>query len=338
MPRPIVVFNCARNYEPGSLEHDMPRIFEACDVRLTEAKDGPDLAQVLADAEALVARRDYVGRATFDLTPNLKGVVTPGVGVEKVDVQAATERGIVVANSPGNSITVAESTLLLMLALAKQMPIWVAAARAGKEPTSMMRGMELHGKTLGIVGLGRIGKLTAGFARAFGMRVLAYDPYVSASDVAELVTLDTVLSHSDFVSLHPVLTPETFHLMDAEHLSLMKPTACLINTSRGGVIDEPALINALERGHLAGAGLDVFETEPPDPANPLLHMENVIGTPHGLSHAHESVGRCASMTEDNVLAIIAGRVPPYIVNPAVLEGTRARIAASAPGAPLAARN
>ncbi len=119
MPKPVVVFNCARNYAPGILEQDMPRLMAACDVRLTEARDGPALAYVLADAQVLVARRDAVGKATFDLTPNLRGVVTPGVGVELVDVEAATERGIVVANSPGNSITVAESTLLLMLALAK---------------------------------------------------------------------------------------------------------------------------------------------------------------------------------------------------------------------------
>lgn len=317
MPRPVIVFNCARNYEPGSIEHDFPRIVAACEIRLTEAKDGPELAAVLEDADVLIARRDYVGPATLDLARNLKGIVTPGVGVEKVDVAAATELGIVVANSPGNSPSVAESALLLMLALAKQMPMWIETARAGHEPTSMMRGMELRGKTLGIVGLGRIGKIVSGFATALGMRVLAYDPYVSTSDVAELAPLEKVLAASDFVSLHPVLTPETFHLINAERLALMKPGAFLVNTSRGGVIDEPALIAALRAGQLAGAGLDVFETEPPDPANPLLHMDNVIGTPHGLSHAVESVARCSQMTEENVLAIIEGRLPPYIVNPAV---------------------
>lgn len=317
MPRPVIVFNCARNYEPGSIEHDFPRIVAACEIRLTEAKDGPELAAVLEDADVLIARRDYVGPATLDLARNLKGIVTPGVGVEKVDVAAATELGIVVANSPGNSPSVAESALLLMLALAKQMPMWIETARAGHEPTSMMRGMELRGKTLGIVGLGRIGKIVSGFATALGMRVLAYDPYVSTSDVAELAPLEKVLAASDFVSLHPVLTPETFHLINAERLALMKPSAFLVNTSRGGVIDEPALIAALRAGQLAGAGLDVFETEPPDPANPLLHMDNVIGTPHGLSHAVESVARCSQMTEENVLAIIEGRLPPYIVNPAV---------------------
>jgi D-3-phosphoglycerate dehydrogenase / 2-oxoglutarate reductase len=317
VPRPIVVFNCARNYEAGSLERDMPRLVGECDVRLTEAKDGPELAHELADADVLVARRDYVGRDTLGRVPKLRGIVTPGVGVEKVDVAAATELGIVVANSPGNSVTVAESAILLMLGLAKKLPMWIAAARAGTEPTSGMRGIELRGKTLGIVGLGRIGRLTAGLAHAFGMRVLAYDPYVVTSDVAELRGLDEVLRQSDFVSLHPVLTPETFHLIDAERLALMRPSAYLINTSRGGVIDEPALIEALRQGRLAGAGLDVFETEPPPRDNPLLQMDNVIATPHGLSHADESVRRCASMTEENVLAITAGRMPPYVVNPQV---------------------
>jgi D-3-phosphoglycerate dehydrogenase len=312
--RPIVVFNCARNYEPGSLERDMPRLVAQCEIRLTEARDGADLARELADADVLVARRDYVGSATLDLATHLRGIVTPGVGVEKVDVAAATERGIVVANSPGNSVTVAESALLLMLALAKQLPMWIDAARAGSEPTSEMRGMELYGKTLGLVALGRIGRLTAGFGRAFGMRVLAYDPYVETSDLAELVSLEDLLRQSDFVSLHPVLTPETFHLIDAPRLALMKPTAYLINTSRGGVIDEPALVEALRQGRPAGAGLDVFETEPPAVDNPLLSMPNVIGTPHGLSHADESLRRCAAMTEENVLAIIDGRLPPYHVN------------------------
>jgi phosphoglycerate dehydrogenase-like enzyme len=149
------------------------------------------------------------------------------------------------------------------------------------------------------------------------MRVLAYDPYVEPSELAALTSLEEVLENADFVSLHPVLTPETFHLINAERLALMKPTAYLINTSRGGVVDEPALIAALQQGKLAGAGLDVFETEPPASENPLLHMNNVIGTPHGLSHADESVRRCASMTEDNVLAIINGRLPPYLVNKTV---------------------
>lgn len=315
--RPVVLFNCARNFEAGSIEQDMPRLVERCEVRLTDAQDGPELAAELARADVLVARRDYVGRQSLAGATRLRGIVTGGVGVEKVDVAAATELGIPVANSPGNSVTVAESTLLLMLGLAKQLPVWVQAARDGKEPTRAMHGLELRGKTLGLVGLGRIGRITAELARAFGMRVLAYDPYITASDVAEMTSLDDVLRSSDFVSLHPVLTPETFHLINAERLALMKPTAYLINTSRGGVIDEGALIHALQAGRLAGAGLDVFEQEPPARDNPLLAMDNVIGTPHGLSHADESMRRCAQMTEANVFALLDGQRPPYLVNKTV---------------------
>src|SRR5919198_2040613 len=270
MARPIVVLNCARNYARGSLDQDMPRLVAECDVRLTEAKDGPDLARELKDADALVARRDYVGRATLELADRLRGIVTPGVGVEKVDVAAATELGIVVANSPGNSVTVAETTILLALALAKQITAWIEAARRGRAPDSSMHGLELRGKTIGFVGFGRIGKIAAELARAFGMQTLAYDPYVKESELAELVALDELLRRSDFVSLPPVLTAETFHLINAERLALMKPTAFLINTSRGGVIDEPALIEALRKGQIAGAGLDVFETEPPALGNALL--------------------------------------------------------------------
>ena len=314
MTRPLVVFNCARNYRPAELERDMPRLVARCAVRLTDAKDGPDLAAEVAEADVLVARRDWVGRASFAASTRLRGIVTPGVGVEKVDVAAATELGIAVANSPGNSVTVAESALLLMLALAKRLPMWMDAARNATEPTRAMHGIELRGRTLGIVGLGRIGRITAELARAFGMQVLACDPYVESSPLAELTSLDDLLRRADFVSLHPVLTPETRHLINAERLGLMKPTAYLINTSRGGVIDEAALIDALRQGRLAGAGLDVFEVEPPARDNPLLGMPNVIGTPHGLSHTDESMLRCASMTEENVLALLDGQLPPYLVN------------------------
>jgi D-3-phosphoglycerate dehydrogenase len=311
MSRPVVLFNCARNFGPGEIERDMPRLVERCEVRMTNAQDGPELAAEVALADVLVARRDYVGRGSLQSAARLRGIVTGGVGVEKVDVAAATSLGIPVANSPGNTVTVAESALLLMLALAKQMPVWVQAARDGVEPTRGMHGLELMGKTVGIVGFGRIGRRTAELCRALGMRVLAYDPYVTSDG---LTSLEDVLRSADFVSLHPVLTAETFHLIDATRLALMKPTAFLVNTSRGGVVDEAALIEALQAGRLAGAGLDVFETEPPARDNPLLSMQNVIGTPHGLSHTDESMYRCAQMTEENVLAILDGQLPPYLVN------------------------
>ena len=158
----------------------------------------------------LVARRDYVGRKTLELADSLRGVVTPGVGVEKVDVAAATELGIAVANSPGNSITMSEATLLLMLSVAKQLPQWIEKARSSTEPTLSMRGMELHGKTIGIVGLGPNRSPGGRPAPCVRHARLAYDPYVSSSDLAELHHARAVLSEADFVSLHPVLTPRRF--------------------------------------------------------------------------------------------------------------------------------
>src|ERR671938_828003 len=175
MARPTLLLTGAGYYQPGYLEEHWPRLLERCEIRLTDARDGPELLAQIAEADVLIPRRVDIRRDALEAAGRLRGIVTPGVGVEKVDVAAATELGIVVANSPGNSVTVAESAILLMLALAKQLPMWVQAARAGKEPTSGMRGIELRGKTLGIVGLGRIGRLTAEFAHAFGMRVLAYD-------------------------------------------------------------------------------------------------------------------------------------------------------------------
>jgi D-3-phosphoglycerate dehydrogenase / 2-oxoglutarate reductase len=317
MARPILVLNCGRYYQPGYFEHHWPKLLERCEIKLTDLSEGPELAEVLADASVMIARRDYVGRPSLEAAKQLRGIVTGGVGVEKVDVATATELGIVVANSPGNSVTVAESTILLMLALGKQMLSWIENGKTGTEPTSSMHGLELYRKTIGLIGYGRIGRWVARLTNAFGMKVLAYDPYVTTDGNAELVSLEEVLQQSDFVSLHPVLTDETFHMINAERLALMKPTSYLINTSRGSVIDEPALIDALEMKQLAGAGLDVFEKEPPALDNPLLHMPNVIGTPHGLSHTEESFDRCAEYTQDNVLAILDGKLPPYLVNTTV---------------------
>jgi D-3-phosphoglycerate dehydrogenase len=314
MPRPIVVLNCGRYYKSGWIEKHWAELPTRAEIRLTDAKGGPELLAAVADADVVMARRDPFGRDAMEAAPKLRGIVTGGVGVEKVDVAAATELGIVVANSPGNTVTVAESAILLMLALAKHMLSWIEAGKSGTEPNSTMHGMELYGKTVGIVGFGRIGRWVAELARAFRMKVIAYDPYVQSSDLAEIVSLEDLLRRSDFVTLHPVLTPETHHLINAERLALMKPTAYLINTSRGGVIDEPALIEALRQGKLAGAGLDVFEKEPPDLDNPLLAMPNVIGTPHGLSHAEESFRRQAEMAQESILALLDGRMPEYTVN------------------------
>lgn len=321
MPRPIALLTWAAFYAPGWIEQHWPGIVERCEVRLTDVESGPEWITQAADSDVIIARRWDVGRDALEAASRLRGVVTVGVGVEKVDVAAATDLGIVVANSPGNYIAVAEATMLLVAAVCKNMLAWVEAARTGQQPGSYVRGIELYGKTIGLVGFGRIGRWVAGLARGYGMHVLAHDPYVEQSDQAEMVSLDDLLRRSDFVSLHPVLTPETRHLIGAEQLALMKPTAYLINTSRGGVVDESALAEALRRGQIAGAGLDVWETEPLRLDNPLLKMSNVVGTPHALPRTVESQRRCAEMTEESVLALLDGRLPEYTVN----RGVRWRV-------------
>src|SRR6188508_26369 len=248
MARPVVLLTGKEYYQPGWIEEHWPLLLERCDLRLTDERSGPELEALLAEADVILPRRFKTTRQVLEAAPRLRGVVTPGVGVETVDVAAATELGIVLANSPGNIITVAESTILLMLALAKDLVGWMQAARESRAPTSGMHGIELYQKTLGVVGFGRIGRYAAGLARAFGMTVLAYDPYADPGDLAERVSLDELLRRSDFVSLHVVLTPETQHMIGAEQLKQMKPSACLINTSRGGAIDEAALIEALRAG------------------------------------------------------------------------------------------
>ena len=317
MSKPVVLLTWGSFYTPGWIEKHWSGILERCEVRRTDVKSGSEWLAQVADADVLIVRRWDVDREALEAGKRLRAVVTVGVGVEKVDVAAATELGIVVANSPGNQVSVAEATLLLMLAVSKRMSTWIEAARTGRQPDAGTRGIELHGKTVGIVGLGRIGKRVAALSRAFGMEVLAYDPYVPTSDVAEHVSLDELLGRSDFVSLHVVLTPETRHIVGARELALMKPGAYLINTSRGGAVDEAALIEALRDGQLAGAGLDVFEVEPPALDNPLLAMPNVVATPHALPRSDEAFEICAAMTEESVIASTEGRMPPYAVNPDV---------------------
>jgi D-3-phosphoglycerate dehydrogenase len=250
----------------------------------------------------------------LEASGKLRGVVASGVGVDKIDVEAATELGIPVANSPGNTITMAESTMLLVAAFAKNLFFWVNFARTDSLPNSATQGRELAGQTIGIIGFGRIGSMVAKLARAYGMKPIAYDPYVAPSELAPFVPLDELLATSDFVTLHPLLTRETRHMIDAGALRKMKPTAYLINTSRGGVVDEAALIKALEAGVIAGAGLDVFAREPPAKDNPLLKMPNVIATPHGLGQAAEARRRCAAMAQESMLSLIAGKLPELTVN------------------------
>ncbi len=262
------------------------------DVRDTITAD--ELAQVIGEYDAIVVRSRTKVRAPLLENPgNLKVIIRGGVGVDNIDVAAAESKGIKVLNTPAaSSNAVAELTLAMMFALARSLAWADATMKAGKWEKKKLEGFELAGKTLGIIGYGRIGRMLAEKARALGMTVVAYDPYIQD---AALVSLDELLAVADYVSLHIPHTPETHHLIGAAQLAQMKKGAYLINAARGGTVDEDALYEALVSGHLAGAALDVFSEEPPqsEALHKLIALPQVVATPHigaATVEAQERIG------------------------------------------------
>ncbi len=295
-----------------------------------------ELIERVRDKDALLVRSaTRVTRDVIEAAKNLKVIGRAGVGVDNIDIKAATERGIIVVNAPeASSITVAEHTIGLMLALARRIPQANASLKAGKWEKKKFMGVELRGKTLGVIGMGRIGSQVVRKAKAFEMRCIAYDPYISRKLAEELgvevVELDELLARSDFVTVHVPLTEQTRHLIDAEAIAKMKDGAYIVNAARGGVVDEAALYDALRSGKLAGAALDVFEKEPPF-GNPLLELESCIVTPH-LGASTEEAQRYASLIAcEEVLRVLRGEPPRNVVNmpklpPEVLERLRDQLA------------
>jgi glyoxylate reductase len=269
---------------------------------------------------------DKVDRAVLAANPKLRAVGSMAITPDNIDIQEATKRGIVVTVVPA---VVTEATadihFGLLIAVARRMVEGVTLARAGKFPGSQsnhLAGAAVSGKTIGLIGAGRIGQATARRARGFGMKIVYWAPRRKLEAEQEIgmeyVPLDQLLAEADFVSLHPALRPETRHMISDKQFAKMKPTAFIINTSRGAVIDEKALIRALQKKQIAGAGLDVFENEPTIPA-PLRRMKNVVITPHLGSAVLEVRERMANIVVDNIAALIAGGTPPNCVNPEVLN-------------------
>src|SRR5580704_1337873 len=252
----------------------------------------------LPTADALIVRSaTKVTADLLDKAPRLRAVGRAGVGVDNIDLEAATKRGVLVMSTPGgNAVSVAEHTFALMLSLARQVPRLDKAIHEGRWEKSSAAGMEMSGKSLGLIGLGRIGSEVALRAEAFDMRVLGYDPYISEAAAkefsVELVPLERLLAESDFVSLHTALSPATQNLINAGTLAKMKKGVFIINAARGELIEEAALADALKSGHIGGAGLDVFAVEPPK-NSPLIGLPNVVATPHiagSTTEAQEEVG------------------------------------------------
>jgi phosphoglycerate dehydrogenase-like enzyme len=293
------------------------------DFNATHPMDQDQLCDLVGEAEGLVTGLEWITARVMQHAPKLKVISTGGVGYDHIDVEEATRRNIAVANCAGcNNHSVSELALGMMISLARNIGIYDQGIRAGGwQPYDTMRmGNELWGKTLGVVGLGRVGKSSALLGKAFGMRVLAadiaWDITFANQNGISFVPLDTLLEQSDFVTLHCPLTSVTRDMIDERAIELMKPTAFLINTSRGPVVKESALVNALARGRIAGAGLDVFRVEP-HPDNPYVEFPNVVLTPHIGGATQEAYDRSLYLALVNITNVLNGTPPHCQINPEV---------------------
>jgi D-3-phosphoglycerate dehydrogenase len=297
---------------------------ERHDVDVRTGLSAEELRAIVGEYDALVVRSQVaVDAALIAAGTRLQVIGRAGVGVDNVDLDAATRAGITVVNAPtGNTIAAAEHTIALLFALARKVPAADASMRRGEWTRGPLQGVQLRGRTLGIVGLGKIGMAIAERARGLGMSLLGSDPYVTAEQAAlrgvELVSLEALLERSDAVTVHVPLTRSTAALLDAAALARMKPGAFVLNVARGGVVDEAALADALRAGRLGGAGIDVFEHEPPV-GSPLLDAPNTVLTPHlGASTAEAQVAVAEEIAEQ-VLDVLDGRAARYAVNAPLLS-------------------
>lgn len=284
-------------------------------LRLERPADGTITATMMAEAikdvQAIIIGIEPLNRAVLEHAQDLRLISKYGVGMDNIDIETARSRGIALGWTPGaNSNAVAELTLGLMFALARRIPQADQALHAGH--FERVRGIELHGHVLGVIGLGRIGARVAQAASCLGMQVLAYDPFLTQSPSSEvnLVDLGQLLKYADVISLHLPLTEQSRHMIDAQALNAMKPGALLINTARGGIVDEQALYEAIQSGKLGGAAIDCFGQEPATDS-PLLHLRQVIGTPHIASHTQEASEAMGRMAAENVVAGLKGQPLPY---------------------------
>ena len=286
-----------------------------------------ELFERIKDAEVVINLTDTtpVDKAFIDAAPKLRHIARHASGYDNVDVAYATEKGILVTNAAGgNARTMAEFTMGLMLAVVRKVLPSVDASRQGRPDRTQYRGFELHGKTLGLVGTGYVGRAVAQLATAFGMKVIGYDAYaadepMAAAGIERVDSLEALLAASTVVSLHVPLTDATWHMIGARELAMMQPGSILMNMARGGVLDETALIEAVRSGHLAGAALDVVENEPITPDNPLLHVDNILAVPHIGGQTGEAFSSNSMIVAGDVLAYARGERPGHIINPQVLD-------------------
>ncbi len=306
---------------------------------VTQADKGyteDEMVDLVGDVDVLMgSSREGYTRRIMEAAPKLRAIAKFGRGIDKIDIAAATQLGILVANTPVNDLAVAESTVTFILGLAKKLKTSDTAVRRGfwrQEGFGALRHMLVNEKTVGIIGLGRIGSKVALLLQPWGVKIVAYDPYVPSSRAVSLdvkiVDLNTLLRESDFVTIHAVATPETNRMIGEKEIRLMKQTAFIVNTARGSLVDEQALAEALKQDRIAGAALDVFDPEPPTQDNPLLSPdleERIWLSPHAASNTPETREQMAAAWLDNCVRALSGAVPEFIVNPEAIPRWRERV-------------
>ena len=318
----------------GSYELEMEALAPVgAEIVAIPAKNEDDFIKAAKDADALIARGRPTTKNIIDSLERCRIIALGSVGADSVDVAAATARGIPVTNVPDTFIEeVADHTIMMILATFRRLTTMDKYVREGRwrEGRPLLSNYpRLMGQTLGFISFGHVARATALRARAFGVRMLAYDPYIEELTMSEygvepVSYLGDLLGRSDIVTMHAPSTQEAHHLLTEEHFRMMKPEALFINNGRGPTVDEPALIKALQEGWIAGAGLDVLEQEPPDPENPLLHMDNVILTPHVASASARMGPETRRRVGQEIALVLTGRWPRTCVNPSVLEKTDLR--------------
>jgi D-3-phosphoglycerate dehydrogenase len=313
MSKPVVLI--AEELSPATIAV----LGEQFEIRHCDGANRAELLSNLASANAVLIRSaTKMDAEAVAAAPDLKIIARAGVGLDNVDVPAATAAGVLVVNAPtSNIVSAAELAVSLLLAVARNVVPANLALKNGQWKRSQFGGVELQGKTVGIIGMGKIGMLVAQRLAGFDMNFVAYDPYVASAPKGgpeiKMVSLDELLAASDFVTIHIPKTPETAGLIDSVALAKMKPTAFVINAARGGVLDEDALFDALKSGTIAGAGLDVYATEPCTDS-PLFTLDNVVATPHLGASTEEAQEKAGIAVAESVVAAFAGSVVPGAVN------------------------
>jgi D-3-phosphoglycerate dehydrogenase / 2-oxoglutarate reductase len=312
-PKPVVVV--ADPLAPAALEV----LSDDFDVREIDGTDVGSLHSALADADAVIVRSaTQITAAALEAAAKLKVIARAGVGLDNVDVPAATERGVMVVNAPtSNIVSAAEQAITLLLASARFTARADASLREGRWDRKKFTGVEVRGKTVGVIGFGKIGQLVAARMQAFETDVVAYDPYAHPSRAAQLgvrlVDLDELLTIADFITIHLPKTPETKGLIGKAELEKVKPNVRIVNAARGGLIDEAALVDALKEGRVAGAGIDVFDSEPCTDS-PLFALENVVATPHLGASTREAQDNAGLAVAKSVKLALSGEFVPDAVN------------------------